>query len=163
MPTAHPLFRLAVFASLAALAHAATASAPASVIGRTQIAASLHSAETAAQIRSAEQGERATLYAQIDAGIETARQGLLALRRTCDDHTGDAHDRFLTACDRVRAHEQVLRESLRAARAALASSGTVSGSLPTRLAADYEAYAQAVAVAEAAAASDVSASALAAR
>lgn len=112
-----------------------------------QVSASLNTTEMTAQIRNSSFETRDGVYSQVDANLQTSHVAMAQLRQRGSQLSGQARDQFKNAYEQLRLREQALRESLREARSA---SAATYADAEAKLASDYEAYAQAVAAAEAA-------------
>jgi hypothetical protein len=129
---------------------AATTDAALSPTGRTMIsaAASLESTRISPSIRAATFTSRESTVADIDARLTASEKSLAALRSSSSEMSASGKTQFKTADDVVKEREKALRSSIRAARNA---SETEWDSARSKLAADYEAYASALASVDAAA------------
>jgi len=119
------------------------------------IAGSLNSAAMVSDIRNASQATRTTMLAQVDSSLDASARAVADLRRSGRELKGEARARFDAAYDDLRAQEKTVKRSLSTARKAKDSTWADAQS---QLASDYEAYAQAVSRAEAAAQGSASAS-----
>lgn len=112
-----------------------------------QVSVSLNTTETTTQIRNSTFETRDTVITQVDSTLKTTHVAMAQLRQRGSQLSGDARAQFKSAYEQLRLREQALRESLRNARQASAST---YADAQAKLASDYDAYAQAVAAAEAA-------------
>lgn len=129
---------------------AVTTEAALSPTGRTtvSVASSLESTRIAPTIQAATFASRETTVADIDARLTASEKSLAALRSSSSEMSASGKTQFKTADDVVKEREKALRSSIRAARNA---SETEWDSARSKLAADYEAYASALASVDAAA------------
>lgn len=112
-----------------------------------QVSLSLNTTETTAQIRNSTFETRDTVLSQVDTTLKTTHESMAQLRQRGSELSGDARDEFKNAYEQLRLREQALRESIREARHATVSTYPDA---QAKLASDYDAYAEAVAAAEAA-------------
>ena len=105
------------------------------------IAADLNTAEITADIRNVSATTREALFRQIDLKIDTSTAALRAVRRNSVELRGEAHAAANESFKAVRFREQALRRSLKEARRA---SPDTAAAAQTKLAGDYQAYADAV-------------------
>lgn len=129
---------------------AASPDAALSPTGRTTVSAasSLESTRIAPSIRAATFASRESTVADIDARLTASEKSLAAMRSSSAEMSASGKTQFKTADDVVKEREKTLRSSIRAARNASESEWD---SARSKLAADYEAYASALASADAAA------------
>ena len=149
MKTASSLSRLlALFSVVAVLGtpHVFAGNGAPGVMTAGAIGLSLKTAETTARIRQAEMEMRATTLTAVDSKVDATESSVERLQRTARHLEGGVRDRAKTAFDEVRAKEKAVRSSLKEARRAGAEEWSEARE---HLAANYEAYAQAVASAEA--------------
>lgn len=112
-----------------------------------QVSASLNAPVMTAEIRNSSFETRDAVYSQVDASLQTTHVAMAQLRQRGSQLSGQARDQFKNAYEQLRLREQALRDSLRDARSA---SAATYADAQAKLASDYDAYAQAVAAAEAA-------------
>lgn len=108
----------------------------------------LNPGEMAREIRGTSETSRDMLTAKVNAKIETGDRVLSDINRQARELRGDARTQFKAAADNVRDTEKALKRTLNDARKA---TNETWSEVQARLAADYEAYAAAVARAHAAA------------
>ena len=106
------------------------------------ISASLNSKATAAHIRNATRDNRDQVLADVDSSVKSSSRLLAELRQQAHVLRKDAREDFKSAAEEVRLREKALRESLQVARKA---PDQQSAAAQSRLAANYEGYAAAVA------------------
>lgn len=104
--------------------------------------------ETVRDIRSANQSSRDALYSQVNGRLENAGRLVSDLDHRANELRGDAKTQFKAAAADIRDKERALKRSLNDVRKA---SNDNWSDAQARLAADYEAYATAIARAQAAA------------
>jgi hypothetical protein len=109
-------------------------------------AASLNVPDVVHQIHDTSFAGREAVTKDVDAKIDATSHTLSDLRHSARELKGDARDRFNAAYDDVRAKEKALKSSLKEARKATEANWAEA---QAKLASDYDAYAQAVASAEA--------------
>jgi len=110
--------------------------------------AALSPAETVRDIRAASQSSRDTVVSQVNTRIENTGRVISDLNRQARNLSGDAKTQFKAAMDDLHDKERSLRHSVNDVRKA---SNDNWSDAQARLASDYEAYATAVARAQAAA------------
>jgi hypothetical protein len=112
------------------------------------ISSAMNSAATLRDLNTATFATRDTVLTQVDARLDNARRATAELQRNSRNLSAEARTRFDAAYSDVEAREAALRRSENDARQASSSNWAQA---QARLAADYDAYVQAVARAEAAA------------
>jgi len=112
-----------------------------------QVSASLNAPAMTTEIRNSSFETRDTVYSRVDASLQTTHVAMAQLRQRGSQLSGQAREQFKNAYEQLRIREQALRDSLRDARSA---SAATYADAQAKLASDYDAYAQAVAAAEAA-------------
>jgi hypothetical protein len=127
---------------------AATSNASLTPTGRVAVATSLESTRVAPTIRAATFASRDQTIADIEARLTASEKPLASLRSSTGEMSASGKTQFKTADDVVKEREKALRSSMRAARNA---SNAEWESARSKLAADYEAYASALASVDAAA------------
>ena len=125
-----------------AKAHGSVAAMP--VVGVVGLA--LNTAEVTGQIRQTDEDARVTMLSMIESRIEATGRSVDRWQRAVRRLEGDIRSRAEEAIGEVKAREKALRSSLREARRASVQEWSEARE---RVASDYEAYAQAVACAEA--------------
>jgi len=117
-------------------------------LASTGATASLDSRATVEQIRAAAHANRDAILAEVKTRIDASVRATARLRSEARRLDGDARAEFQASIDDVKVREKAVKQSLKTARQARGDAQTAAQS---RLAADYTAYAEAVARAEAAA------------
>ncbi len=136
--------------------HSGAADSHASVMGETRgisvatlaasgASASLNTAETVHTIQAGAMAQREQLLDELHARVEASAKAMGSVRKSGAKLDGDAKAEFKAADADVKAKEKALKKSMKAAEKASADAWTDSRA---KLAADYDAYASAVAKAE---------------